>query len=151
MVNSSIAKRIVNAFEMLAMTPDQIAEKENVAVSIVKSVLFQSSSVFRKDAKKDKTIGYSEDEAQEMMQLVLKQARESEDEHLVAKNAKWVIDEFKGRHETADAGMKQLGNINVLNFNMMHNKALQAIERTEKKAIEINSSITSNEEISMGK
>jgi len=153
-MTTAIAKRIVNAFEMLNLTPEQIAEQEQVALSIVKTVLFQSSSVFRKEAKKDKSIRYTEDEAREMRDLILKQARETEDEHLAAKNAKWIVDDYEGRHDADNPRMNTLPNVQVLNFNMMHERALAAIKRTQEKAVEITSAITQSgqiEELAMRK
>lgn len=145
-MTQAIAKRIVNLFETLGFTPEQIAEEENCALAIVKSVLFTSSTVYRNASKKEKSLKYTEDECTEMRQLILKQARETEDEHLAFKARKWVVDDFEGRFDT-EKNVQNFGSFNVINFNMQHQKTIEAMKRTQERAVEINSSIKSNEEL----
>lgn len=146
-MTQAIAKRIVNSFETLGLTPEQISDSEGVALAIVKSCLFQSSSMYRKEAKKTDEYKFTKDECREMRQLILQTARESEDEHLAHKARVFVINDYEGRLDT-EKNVQQLGTVNVINFNNQHANALKAIERT-KQLIDVPTNQV--EEIAFGK
>ena len=137
-------EQIVTAFEVNGLEPEQIADAFGLDVLAVKSVLLQNSSIYRKDSKKDERLQFTEGEAEEMKTIILNIARYTEDDpNLQFKAAKFILEDKKGRLDAQATG-KQMNqfNFNVLRFEEQMKKALEARERTERKAIDVTSSVS---------
>lgn len=122
-------EQIVAAFEDSGMSPEDIATSLGFDILAVKAVLLQNCPSYRKSAKKDDALQFTENEAEEMKGIILNIARyEEDDQNLKFKAAKFILEDKKGR---LDIG-KQMNtlNINVLDFNEQMKRALEAERRT---------------------
>jgi hypothetical protein len=133
--------QIVQSFDELNMTPEQIAEDTGFDLVTIKSILTQFSSIYRKEMKTNVSLQYNDDEAQEAKSVILNCMRYaetpsgSEDFNLKFKAACRVVDEKQGR---LDIQKQMQGiNINVLQFNQQLEKARMAKERTLSKIKDI--------------
>lgn len=127
---TAASQQIVTAFEDVGLTPEAIAAEYEYEVSVVKATLAQYSSKYRSAATKDDDLGFKDDEAKEMQDIILQIARYSEDDNLRFKAARYVRDDKKGRLDL----IKQLPglNISVLAFNAQMQKANEAIARAKQ-------------------
>lgn len=132
---TSIQQEIVTCYETLGMTIEQIAEDTGAEIAAVKAILLQCSSTYRKDAKSDDKLNFTEDEAEACKKIIMGIARHSEDEHLQFKAARYVLDVKTNRIEAG----KQLNTVtfNAIYFNEQMQRALKAAQQTKDKAIEI--------------
>lgn len=131
-------QEIITSYETLGMSPEDIAAELDLEVTAVKAVLFQNSSIYRKDAKTDETLQFTETEAEECKRIIMNIARYSEDENLQFRSARYVLDSKTGRLDA----QKALPSVqfNVLNFNEHMKKAIAAARNIEQKAIEVSTS-----------
>jgi hypothetical protein len=132
---SGASQQIVSAFEDLGLSPEDIAESQDLEVSAVKSILMQFSSVFRKAAKKEESLDFTVDEAQEAKAAIISVMRYTDDDNLKLRAARYLLDDKKGRLDNiqAHAGL----NINVIQINDQMRRAIQARERARGiKAVE---------------
>ena len=121
---------IVQSFESLGMTPEEIAEAEELDLSAVKGILMQNSSKYRKACKKEVDFCFNDDEALAAKQVMVNLMRYSDDENLQFRAAKYLLDDKKGR---LDVVQQQTGlNINVLQFNEHMQQALAAVQRSKE-------------------
>lgn len=121
---------IIQSFEELGMTPEEIAETEDLDLSAVKGILMQNSAKYRKACKKDIDFCFDDDEALAAKQVIANLMRYSEDENLRFRAAKYCLDDKKGR---LDVVKQQTGlNINVLQFNEHMQQALAAVKRSKE-------------------
>lgn len=132
-------QQIVSAFEDLGLTPDQIAEQFEYDEGAVKTILFQCSSVYRKAAKGDVSLQYSDDDAERAMQIIKDVAFGSEDDHLRFKAACRIVDEKKNRLDVQKS-VSGLANFNIVNFNVRMQEALRSLEKTREKTLVIENS-----------
>ena len=122
---------IVQAFEELAMTPEEIAEDQEVELASVKAILMQNSSKYRKTCKKDADFCFTDDEGIAAKQVIANLMRYSDDENLRFRAAKYLLDDKKGR---LDIVKEQTGlNINILQFNQHMKEALEAVKRSKEQ------------------
>lgn len=127
---------IKNAFENEGMSPEQIAECQNLDPLAVKASLMQTSSIYRKacgatDEEDDDGLNFNKDDQRRFVQVIREIALGSENEELRLKAAIYARNDHKGRLEPARA---LAGN----NFNvLMINEKLQAVRQ-------VASNITSN-------
>lgn len=132
---SPVAQEIITMYETLGMTVEQIAADTELEVPSIKAILFQSSSLYRQDAKADDKLQFTETEAEEAKRIILNIARYTGDEHLQFKAARYVLDCKTNRIE-AGTQLKHT-TFNVISFNEQMQRALAAQRKTEEKAIEI--------------
>lgn len=132
---TAINEQIVTAFEDNNMTVEEIAEDFDMDVLSIKTVLLQCSTRYRKLARKEPELSFSQDEAIEMRNIMVQIAKYAEDPNLQFRAARYIYDDVKGRNDL-DSGIKQV-NINVMTFNEQMQKALAAANRTAQKAIDI--------------
>lgn len=132
---SGVAAEIIASYETLGMTVEQIAAEMDLELASVKAILFQSSSQFRKDAKKDESLDFTTDEAEESKRIIMNLARYSEEEGIKLKAAQYVYDCKTGRRE-AGKGLQTV-QFNIISFNEQMKKAIEAQKRTEQKAIDV--------------
>lgn len=123
---------IVEMFETLAMSPEQICENTGYEITAVKSVLLQSSKVYRKVAgtttAKDEYI--TDDEVSEAHEVVKEVMRYAKNEGVKLKAALRLIDEKKGRLDKIDD--LRGANINITVFNQQILAARSAKEKACK-------------------
>lgn len=122
-------QQIVTAFEQLQMTPEEIAEDQDLDLASVKSILMQSSSQYRKACKTDDELNFTDDELTRANQVILNIAQYAEDERTRLRAAIYIRDDKKGRLDVVKA-MTGL-NINVLTFNQHMQEALEAMKRAK--------------------
>jgi len=136
---------IVVAFEDLGMTPEQIAEDQELELSAVKASLMQFSIKYRNILMGISTNGIPKDdldfrdqELKEANEVILDLMRWSDDDRIRAKLAMYIRDDKKGR---LDARTALLGDFNnTLNINVMvFNERLQKAKEARKRAIDITS------------
>lgn len=132
-------QQIISAYEDLGMSPDEIAQDQDLDVAAVKATLIQFSSRFRKDVKADDALDFTEDQVRRATDVILHLAQYSEDENLRFRAARYIRDDKKGRLDV----IKQMTglNINVLTINEQMQKAISAVNRA-KGSIEVTSSVT---------
>lgn len=129
---------IIEAYETLGMTPEQIAETQGYDIVAIKTVLMQFSRVFREsteEASKDSLSKeeascehLTKDEIEEAYRTFVDTMRYAEDDkHLKFKAACRIVDEGKGRLDKK----KELQNtrINVVQFNLQLINSRKAKER----------------------
>lgn len=126
-------EQIVALFEDNGISPEQIAGQFGYEVSAVKAILFQNSKLFRKEAKTNDAHKFSDQEAEEMRQIILGIARYSEDDTLRLKAATYVRDDHLGRKEiqSAQPGMQNL-QLHITQIATTVEKALAAQARVVK-------------------
>ena len=132
---TALNEQIVTAYEDNNMTISEIAEDFEMDELVIKATLLQCSSLYRKASKQDSDLGFSEQEAVDMKNIIVSLARYAEDPNLQFRAARYVLDDKKGR---LDMGMQlKHVNVNVVTFNEQMSKALKAAQRT----IDIKSSL----------
>ena len=137
---TAVNRAILVAFEELGMTPEQIAQQEDVDIAAVKAILMQFSSMYRKECKQDDTLNFTDDELVRANQVIINLMQYSEDENLRFRAAQYVRNDKKGRLDVVQqmAGL----NVNVLQFNDQMQRALAAMQRAkgeiaDKPAIDV--------------
>jgi hypothetical protein len=122
-------QQIISAYEDLGMTPDEIAQDQDLDVAAVKSVLIQFSTAFRKDVKKDDALDFTEDQVRRATDVILHLAQYSEDENIRFRAARYIRDDKKGRLDVIKS-MTGL-NINVLTINEQMKRAIDAVNKSK--------------------
>lgn len=122
-------QQIVTAFETLGMTPEEIADDQDLDLASIKSILMQSSSLYRKACKTNDELNFTDDELVRANQVILNIAQYGEDERTRLRAAIYIRDDKKGRLDVVKA-MSGL-NINVLTFNEHMQQALDAMKRAK--------------------
>jgi hypothetical protein len=141
---TAAARQIVSAFETCGMSPDEIAEDQELEPLAVKACLMQFSPMYKNELKnaKEQEVEFSADDHVAAVDVIRNIAKYSEDERLQLKAATYIRDDKKGRLDA----IKQLGglNINVLQFNETMKKAIAATNRA-KGLVEVSSEVTSTQ------
>ena len=128
---TAINQQIISSFEELGMSPEEIAEDQNLDLVSVKAILMQNSFLYRKKCKKgEDDFNFSDEELQAANQTIVSLMRYSEDENLKARLARYIRDDKKGRLDVVKS-MTGL-NINVLAFNEQIKKAMEIVNKTPK-------------------
>jgi hypothetical protein len=123
-------QQIISAYEQLGMSPDEIAQDQDLDVAAVKSVLIQFSTVFRKDLKIDESLDFTEEQVKRATDVILHLAQYSDDENLRFRAARYIRDDKKGR---LDVVQQMTGlNINVITINEQMRKALEAVNKSKE-------------------
>lgn len=130
--------QIVESFETLGMTPEDIARDQELDLSCVKACLMQFSIKYKNallgiDSSIDKSLDFDAIQLKEANQVILDLMRYSEDDRIRAKLAMYVRDDSKGRLDAGKALLNDFNgnlNINVLVFNERLQKAREARQRT---------------------
>lgn len=143
---SGSSVQICTMYEELGHTPEQIAEYlGDLDASAVKMILAANSSMYREELRRvKKNIDlikpnhsyFSDDEAEEAAQIVLSLARCAENETVRYRAAKYVHDDFRGRHDKNFTSLK----VNVHVLNEQFKRAREAKELAKQKVIDVPSS-----------
>ena len=116
---------IRTAYEQEGMTPEQIADCQELDIVAVKAGLMQCSAKYRKDCGKEDEeedrLNFNNDQLQRVNDIIVDLALGAEDEHLRFKAASYIRDDKKGRRDVVK-GMAG-NNFNVLFINQQLEKA----------------------------
>ena len=141
--------QIKNAFEKEGMTPQQIADDQQLDVVAVKAKLIQISSSYRKlclgeGADVEDSLNFTDDELRKVNEIIMQTAMSAEtpdgaiDYKTRLSAAIYVRDDKKGRKEVNRGIQGQT--FNILNFNQAlesaRSSSRDAINRAMGKAIE---------------
>ena len=131
-------QQIISAYEELGMTPEQIAEDQELDLFAVKAVLMQFSRMFRVAAgESPKEIGFNDEQEQAIVDVIANIARgyTDADERTQLRAAMFLRNDRRGR---LDIGKQLNGlNINVINFNEQMKKAIEAKQRSKSQVVDI--------------
>ena len=151
MTNANL--QVVNMYENLGLTPEQVAAQLDLDLVSVKSVLLQFSGVYKsmykeavKEGQGNKYV--TEMELEEMYSIVKQVARYDESGATRAKCAMFVIDDARGRRDKAkdERDFLKEKNINVVVFNEKLSQTRQAIARNKNRnVIDLVPTVTENE------
>lgn len=133
-------QHIVTCFEQLGMTPEQIAETEQLELVAVKSILYQCSGAYREQIKQNRSLDFSDEQLDEANVAIANIMRYSEDEHLKLRAALYLRDDKKGRKDRVN-GLKQL-NINITQINQHLLQVAQQMQTSRSKALPGNNGST---------
>lgn len=136
------------AFEEAGMSPQEIADDRGLDPAAVKAALMQSSTLYRRAcgvAGEDDSdgINFTKDEARRVKAVMLDLAISAENEHLRAKMATTVYDDYRGRREIRQALAGNTFNILAINEGIQkarqlaESKVKQLLNGHEKKAINV--------------
>lgn len=142
---TSAAIQIKTAFEQEGMTPEQIAEDQSLDVGAVKSVLIQSSSIYRKacgmeNGEVDDGLNFNDDELKIANKIIIETAMSAEyadgtpDFKTRLDAAKYIRDDKKGRKEVVRA-VNNGNTFNILQLNEQFREAREAAESVKRKFI----------------
>lgn len=120
--------QIIEAYETLGMTPEEIASDLDFDIVAVKATLMQFSSQYRSALKTAPDLDFSVDEQLAAKQTMVELMRNTEDEYLKARLAMKIRDDGKGR---LDVGSMNGLKINVVAFNMHLTQARAMKERAK--------------------
>lgn len=141
---------IVESYETLGMSPEDIAKDQALDLSCVKACLMQFSVKYRNllmgISSSSSELDFSSVELKEANQVILDLMRYSEDDRIRAKLAMYIRDDSKGRLDAGKALLNDFNgnlNINVLVFNERLQKAREARQRT----IDIMSTVQTKESV----
>lgn len=116
---NAVTTSIVNAYESEEMTPEEIAQVEELELPAVKATLMQYSSIYRKACGKEGEVeddlNFTNDDLRRVNQVIMDLALGAEDDTLRFKAATFVRDDKKGRREVVKAMAGQ--NFNILMIN----------------------------------
>lgn len=140
---------IKTAFEEEGMSPEQIAECQELDITAVKACLLQSSSKYRKlagqgEEEVDDGINFTKDEQRRIKEGILDTALSAEDPHLRFKALTYCRDDFKGRKDITKAVGGMTNNIFMLNEQLAKMRSIKdnivssALgNRVKQKAIDV--------------
>jgi hypothetical protein len=138
---NSAVEQIKKSYEVLKMTPDEIANDQDLEVSVVKAALSQFSSQYRKDCGQEivpvgesPALNFSDDQLQDVNKVIYEIAIGAEDDHTRLKAAMYIRDDKMGRLEKP----KQLqGNtFNLLTINEAITSAREGAARIKSGFIQ---------------
>jgi len=135
---SGADQQIITAYEELGMSPEEIADDQELELTSVKAILMQFSTLFRQAAgKAPKEIGFTDEQEQAVVDVISNIARgyTDADERTQLRAAMFLRNDRRGR---LDIGKQLSGlNINVISFNEQMRKAIAAKQRSKEQVIEI--------------
>lgn len=126
-------QQIVTAYEELGLTPEQIAA-DGYDIVAVKACLMQNSVLFREAMKVNSEEGFSTSEEQEARGVIANLMRDSDDDFIKLRAAKYIRDDKKGRLDPIKA---QHLNINIVTINDTLRKAREARARVKSTIIDV--------------
>lgn len=127
---------IVTSYETLRMTPEQIAQDQDLDVAAVKAILLANSAGYRAQTTKEETKElFSQDDLRQAVG-VMKTSLLEDDPHLRYRAARFIIDEVKGRND-ARVQIPIDSSFNALELNQRLLAARQALEKgRQQKTLE---------------
>ena len=139
--NMANIEQIKTAYEVLNLSPQQIAEDQDLDIVAVKSALIQASSKYRKDCghepeEVDDGLNFTNEDLRHVNAEILQLALGAESEELRGKMCMYVRDDKKGRKEVIKA-VQNNTTFNLLNFNEQLREARSAANSLKQKLINI--------------
>lgn len=134
---------IVESFETLDMSPEQIAEDRGLDIVAVKAALSQSSKKYRTvlspaaagKEEVDPTLDFDNDDLRDANAAIIYLMKHAEDEHLKLKAAMYIRDDKKGRKEVVKAvGGNQF---NLFQFNDALRSAKAGAQALKQGAMDV--------------
>lgn len=136
--------QIKSAFEVIGMTPAQIADESGFDVTAIKAKLMQVSTVFRNQSRKESDeedeLNFSNDELRAMNKIIVDIATSAQhpdgspDFKTMLQAAVYVRDDKKGRKEVRNT-MANMGGLNIFHINTAIQAAKNGSARL-KEAVE---------------
>ena len=123
-------QKIVSAYEVLNMSPDDIANAEGFDLGAVKIILNQCSSKYRADCSGndvDESLDFSDIDLV-AANAVITQALYSDDEFLRVRAAKYIRNDKKGRLDIK-RDLRQL-NFNIIQINDHFRQAMESLQQS---------------------
>jgi hypothetical protein len=124
--------QIVTSYEDHDLTPEQIAKDQELDLDAVKATLMQFSAKYRREAKVDDQLNFSEQGLVAANQVIEQIMQYSEDDNLRLRAAMYIRNDKKGR---LDATQMRGLNISVIQFNERLIKARQSVQEAVNKVI----------------
>lgn len=130
---SASIEQIKALFETNGLSPEQIAEIEQLNVMAVKALLLQNSAKYRELSKEKPELDFNESDEQLAIKTIRRIAEFSEEDGIALKAAMFMRNDRKGRLDVKK-GMGRLKlQVNVLNEHVA--KALAAITPSAPKEL----------------
>jgi len=131
---SASSQSLVTLFEVEGLSPEQIAQCEDVDLMSVKTILMQYSKKYRELMRKGgeevkAQLDYTEDEQRDAKDVLHRIMLQTEDEHLQYKCATYIRDDGKGRKDKVK--IKGL-NLNLTLIQQAFQKANDCIEQSRQ-------------------
>ena len=126
---------IINMYETLGHTPEEIAAIESFDIAAVKQILMTYSAKYRQAIKLKEEDGFSDQEEVRARRAILEVMDYADDEHLKLRAAMYVRNDKKGRLDEAKNARGINVNINLLNQHIQ--QAAQRIAESKNKVIEL--------------
>jgi hypothetical protein len=132
------AAQIVTLYEDVGMSPEQIAEDQDMSIEVIKLALSQHSRVYR-NALIENDECFSTDEYNAAKQAISSLVY-ADDESTRFRAAKFIINEKKGRNDILMnkngkvLGQNGIGSINILVINQQMARARKSLEESKEKA-----------------
>lgn len=124
---------IVSAYEESNLTVEEIAEVEELDVEIVKEILLQNSSIYRKNlSKKDSSTEFSKEEEEAIKNRILDIALKSNNESLNWKACRYLHEEIKGRNHQRAFKNQTIENHALLPFKIPARQLIEASSRAKE-------------------
>lgn len=122
---SNELEQIRSSYEVLGMTPEEIAEDRSLDIAAVKAGLMQSSAKYRKscnvESEDEDGLNFSDNDLRYVNKVIKEIALASEDDNLRLKAAIYIRDDKKGRKEVKQA-------VNNMQFNILQfNQEMQKV------------------------
>ena len=147
--------QIVAQYETCGLTPEQIAEGEELELGAVKAILFASSAAYREATKTNepgKSADFNEDDNELALRVARRVAQFAEDDSVALKAAMFIRNDKKGRLD-ARKGLRSLHlNVAVLNEHfrkasealadrLTPTKQIERVGKNESKDIEVSATV----------
>ena len=142
---SAINQQIKVSYELNAMSPEDIAEDQELDLTAVKAVLMQCSSKYRKDCgaenDEEEDLNFTKDELRQVNKVIFETALCAEHQdgtpdyktRLVA--ATYIRDDKKGRKDVV-RGVRDGNTFNILQLNEQLHKVRQLTSGIKRRFIE---------------
>lgn len=149
---TATAQQIVTLFEEVGLTPEQIAEDQEMDISVVKLALTQHSPQYR-SALRENEETFSDDEYN-AAKMAISGLVFAEDESVRLRAATFVVNEKKGRNNIlCNKNGRQLGNntnFNILVVNQQLARAREALDKSKgntSKVIDVETKISDESKV----
>ncbi len=136
-------EQIVEAYETLGMSPEEISEDQSLDIVAIKAVLMQCSTLYRKECQVKEENNFTTEQERLAIDVIsqIVAGYTEADENTRLRAAMFLRNDRRGRLDVVkqSAGL----NINVLMMHEQMKKAIAAMERAKTaKSIDVVSSVT---------
>lgn len=121
--------QIVEAFKQ-GMSLEDISEQFDLDLLSVKATLLQFSPEYRERSKTEVDLKFNETEQEEAKEAIVRIMRNSDDDYLKLRAAKYIRDDAEGRLDNPLKGLKSM-NVNIISFNEQLLRAREGKQRSK--------------------